>query len=185
MDCHVSENIRVLTGCELRIHSTRSSTYSRKLAAVNSRLRTEISSSPSVCRLPCANSSTAKPASTTSAPFAASNFFRTAAKAKVDATKVQMKQLGNVLDLYRQECGTYPTTEQGLDALLNEPASEPKCTNYDKEGYLKEKKIPGDGFGNPFLYESDGSKYVLISLGADKKEGGADENRDLRSDQPE
>ena len=119
------------------------------------------------------------------ATFAASNFFRTAAKAKVDATKVQMKQLGNVLDLYRQECGTYPTTEQGLDALLNEPASEPKCTNYDKEGYLKEKKVPGDGFGNPFLYESDGSKYVLISLGADKKEGGADENRDLRSDQPE
>ena len=119
------------------------------------------------------------------ATFAASNFFRTAAKAKVDATKVQMKQLGNVLDLYRQECGTYPTTEQGLDALLNEPAAEPKCRNYDREGYLKEKKLPGDGFGNPFLYESDGSKYVLISLGADRKEGGEDENRDLRSDQPE
>ena len=103
-------------------------------------------------------------------------------RAKVDATKIQMKNLGVVLDDYRRDCNKYPTTEQGLDALINKASGGPECKNFDPDGYLKNKKIPKDGFGYEYAYESDGNKYVLKSLGADNKEGGADTDKDISSD---
>ena len=102
-------------------------------------------------------------------------------RAKVDATKIQIKQLGVILDDFRRECGFYPTTEQGLDALINKPVGR-ECKNYDPEGYLKGKKLPKDGFNNDFIYESDGNKYMLKSLGNDGKEGGEGVDKDITSD---
>ena len=105
------------------------------------------------------------------------------ARAKVDTTKNQMRQVGVILDDYKRECGFYPTTpDQGLEALLAKPTAGRECKNYDPDGYIKGKKLPKDGWGNDFNYESDGNKYALKSLGADGKEGGDDVNKDITSD---
>ena len=102
-------------------------------------------------------------------------------RAKVDATKIQIRQMGTVLDDFKRDCGFYPTTDQGLDALVHKPAGR-ECKNYDPEGYIKGGKIPKDGFNFDFYYESDGHKYVLRSLGNDGKEGGDGVDKDITSD---
>jgi len=114
--------------------------------------------------------------------FAIGQIMGNFSKAKVNASKIQMKNLGVVLDNFKLDCGFYPTSDQGIEALATKPGGGRECKNYDPNGYVKGGKIPNDGFGNPFLYESDGSKYVLKSLGNDNKEGGEGEDKDLSSD---
>lgn len=116
------------------------------------------------------------------ATIAGGQIFSQFTKGKVNTTKIQMRQLGTVLDQFRAECGFYPTTEQGLDALLAKPSIGRECKNYQTEGYLKDKKLPKDGFGNDFGYQSDGNTYVITSFGNDGKEGGTDADADLASD---
>ena len=101
--------------------------------------------------------------------------------AKVDTTKIQIRQLGTILDTYKLQCGFYPTTEQGLDALSKKPLSEPQCRNYDEAGYIKDGKIPKDSWDNDFQYFSDGNSYELKSLGSDRKEGGEKYAKDISS----
>ena len=62
-------------------------------------------------------------------------------ESKVSTTKIQMKQLGNILDDFMRVCGFYPTQEQGLDALVHAPQGR-ECKNYDPEGFVK--KVPKD-----------------------------------------
>lgn len=114
--------------------------------------------------------------------FAATQIMGKFNKAKVDSTKIQMKNLGNILDQFRIDCGFYPSSEQGLEALISKPTGGRECKNYDEAGYVKGKKKPKDGWGNDFLYESDGSKYVLRSLGDDAVEGGAGLGADISSE---
>ncbi len=102
-------------------------------------------------------------------------------KAKVEATKVQIRQIGTILDQFRLDCGYYPTTEQGLDALIEAPQAGRKCKSYDPEGYIKGNKIPTDGFDNEFIYFSDGRNYEIKSLGQDGIEGGEGFDADLSS----
>ena len=99
-------------------------------------------------------------------------------KAKVDTTRVQMKQIATVLKNYRLDCGSYPTTEQNLDALITKPASGQECKNYAPGGYM-DKKVPKDAWDRDFLYSSDGNTFEIKSLGADRKEGGVDYNADI------
>ncbi|MBN20631.1 MAG: type II secretion system protein GspG [Bdellovibrionaceae bacterium] len=106
-------------------------------------------------------------------------------EAKVQTTKIQMRNLGVVLDDFRRQCGFYPSTEQGLDALVEEPATGRKCKNYDPDGYIQDGKVPKDGFGNDFDYESDGRKYKISSFGNDNQEGGEGIDADIFSDQLE
>ena len=113
--------------------------------------------------------------------FVAGNVISKFNGAKVNATKIQMKQMGNILDDFRRDCGYYPTTDQGLDALVKKPAGR-ECKNYDPEGYIKGGKVPKDGFGNDFIYTSDANKYLLKSLGNDGKEGGEGIDKDITSD---
>lgn len=101
-------------------------------------------------------------------------------ESKVSATKIQIKQMGTILDDFRRICGFYPTTEQGLDALVSAPTTGRQCKNYDPDGFLK--KVPQDAFGNDFVYISDGNKYVIKSLGADGKEGGEGIDKDISSE---
>lgn len=112
--------------------------------------------------------------------FVTSNVISKYNRSKVDATKIQMKQLGTILDDFRRECGFYPLTDQGLDALVSKPAGR-ECKNYSPDGYIKGNKVPKDGFGNDFQYESDGNKYVIKSLGNDGKEGGEGFDKDMLS----
>ena len=101
-------------------------------------------------------------------------------KAKVDSTKIQMKQLGVILEDFRRVCGFYPTTDQGLDALVKKPDGRP-CPNYEPEGFVK--KVPNDAWDRPFTYMSDGNKYQLKSLGRDGQEGGEGYDKDITSDE--
>lgn len=116
------------------------------------------------------------------ATFVGQNVISKFGRAKVDGTKINMRNIGNALDDFKRECGFYPLTDQGLEALLTKPTGGRECKNYDPEGYIKGKKLPLDGWNNPFVYESDGNKYVLKSLGADGKEGGTGNDADISSE---
>lgn len=103
-------------------------------------------------------------------------------KGKVDTTKIQIRQLGVALDDFKRECGFYPSSDQGLDALVRKPTGGRECKNYDPEGYIKGGKIPQDGFDSDFVYESEGGKYKIISYGADGQPGGEGTDADIDSD---
>jgi len=109
--------------------------------------------------------------------------FRNVGDAKVSATKAQIEMLGLALDAYRLDNDYYPSTEQGLAALLQRPASEPVPRNW-RGPYLK-KALPLDGWGRQFIYLSPGAQnpesYDLLSLGRDGQKGGDGEDADLTS----
>lgn len=115
--------------------------------------------------------------------FVTTNVINKYNRSKVDATKIQMKQLGVILDDFRRECGFYPDSNQGLEALVKPPVGGRECRNYDPDGYIKGGKVPKDGFGYDFGFESDGNRYVLKSLGNDNREGGDGIDKDILSNE--
>ena len=100
--------------------------------------------------------------------------------AKTDVARLQIQNLGTALDLYMLDVGSYPTTEQGLQALVEAP---PGVDNWNGP-YTKSRKVPLDPWGNAYIYTYPGENnvYDLISLGADNAEGGDGENQDIRND---
>ncbi len=104
--------------------------------------------------------------------------------AKRDTTKMNIKSLATALKSYRLECGLYPTTDQGLEALKSKPTTGQPCKNYAPGGYI-EQSIPKDGWDKPFSYESDGNDFEIKSYGKDRREGGADLDADISSKDPE
>ena len=82
-----------------------------------------------------------------------------------------MKSIENALLYYEIDCGKYPRTMDGLEALKNRKEGEKICKHWGPDPYAK--KLPKDAWGRPFIYESDGKSYKLISLGSDKREGGS------------
>ncbi len=100
-------------------------------------------------------------------------------QAKVTVAKGDIKAIGAALDMYKLDNFAYPSTQQGLEALVSRPSGNPPPKNWNKDGYLK--KLPIDPWGNPYQYLSPGSKgaYDLYSLGADGKEGGSDNDADI------
>ena len=101
-----------------------------------------------------------------------------AEKAKAEATRIQIKSLESALSLYRLHNSTYPTSEQGLDALLNQPDVGTIPKNWSGP-YITANNVPEDGWGNDFVYISDGRDYTIISLGADGQEGGSGLDADI------
>jgi general secretion pathway protein G len=81
-----------------------------------------------------------------------------------------MKGIEQALNLYRLDTGGYPTTEQGLEALVRRPETPPLPRQWNPNGYLE--KVPVDPWGNAYVYVSDGSRFTLRSYGADGVEGG-------------
>lgn len=112
--------------------------------------------------------------------FVTTKIIRHFDEAKVTATKIQIRQLGTILDDFRRVCSFYPTTDQGLDALVHAPSGGRTCKNYDPEGFIK--KVPQDSWSHDFIYESDGNKYKITSYGADGQPGGDGFNKDITSD---
>jgi general secretion pathway protein G len=100
-------------------------------------------------------------------------------KAKTDTARLQIEDLGAALDVYYLETGEYPTTEQGLAALINEPDA---VTNWNGP-YLKKKKIPKDPWNREFRYIFPGENglYDLYTLGRDNQSGGTKEDADVVS----
>ncbi|MBF0560137.1 MAG: type II secretion system major pseudopilin GspG [Nitrospirae bacterium] len=101
--------------------------------------------------------------------------------AKIADAKIQIRNFETALKLYKLDSGNYPTTEQGLDALINKPTTGQIPANYKEGGYLEQKKIPLDPWGNPYIYVSPGlhGDFDIISYGGDGKEGGTGKDADI------
>jgi general secretion pathway protein G len=101
-------------------------------------------------------------------------------KARVSTTRTQLSMLDSALEAYRMDNAKFPTTEQGLIALINPP---PEARNAVAGGYLRERRIPEDPWGNPFQYEYPGTHnrhaYDLWSFGADGNPGGDGVDADI------
>ncbi len=104
-------------------------------------------------------------------------------QAKETQARVQMEALETALKLYKLDNGVYPSTEQGLNALIEQPETGILPKKWRKGGYLEKGKVPQDPWGNDFIYLSPGvhGDYDIISYGADGVPGGEDENRDVNS----
>jgi general secretion pathway protein G len=104
-------------------------------------------------------------------------------QAKIVKARLQLESIGTALKLYKLDNGTYPTTEQGLQALVEQPTSGNVPKNWRKGGYLEKGKVPKDPWGNDFVYLSPGihDDFDIISYGADGVSGGEDTNADINS----
>jgi len=97
-------------------------------------------------------------------------------KAKRVKAQADISQIKSALDRYYLDAGSYPTSDQGLPALIAAPSAgnDPK----DWGGPYIER-IPPDPWGHPYFYQSDGNEYLLKSFGADGVEGGEGKNADI------
>ncbi len=97
-------------------------------------------------------------------------------QARVQAAKVEMQTLRDALDLFKMDNGFYPTTDQGLMALVAPPESGRTANNYRPGGYLRDDKIPVDPWGSAYLYQcDDGYFYTIMSMGPDARPATADD----------
>ncbi len=97
--------------------------------------------------------------------------------------RVDIATFETALKLYRLDNGMYPTTSQGLQALVSAPETEPVPRNWRRGGYLEKNQVPRDPWGNDYIYLSPGiyGDYDIISYGADGVPGGEEHNRDITS----
>lgn len=98
-------------------------------------------------------------------------------KGKQSAARTQIEMLGQALDSYRLDIGKYPTTSEGLNALVTNPGAQGWDGSYLKKG------VPNDPWQKPYQYQSPGSHgdYDMFSYGADGAAGGEGENKDVNS----
>jgi general secretion pathway protein G len=97
--------------------------------------------------------------------------------------RLDIQNLENALKLFKLDNGTYPTTEQGLQALVEKPGTGTVPKNWKTGGYLEKGRVPKDPWGNDFVYLSPGLKSDLdiISYGLDGVPGGEEENKDVNN----
>lgn len=98
-------------------------------------------------------------------------------KAKRTKAQADIAELKTALDRYYLDNGYYPTSDQGLQALVQAPTGGRVPANYEEGGYIE--KLPSDPWGNQYFYQSDGNSYVLKSFGADGKPGGSGKDADI------
>nr|WP_183634839.1 type II secretion system major pseudopilin GspG [Niveibacterium umoris] len=111
------------------------------------------------------------------AGYVGPRLFGEVGKAKGQTAQAQLKALADAMDLYRLATGHFPSTEQGLKALVEKPADEPAWA-----GPYLVKGLPLDPWGRPYVYArpgKDGHDYSLLSYGADGKAGGTGEDADI------
>ena len=102
-------------------------------------------------------------------------------RAKVTTTKASLKILHSAVNQFKMDTNRYPTEEEGLLALIEEPSD---AEGWERDGYLDTTEVPMDSWNHEFFYELDpasGKPFVIISRGADKDEGGEDLDADLFS----
>lgn len=100
-------------------------------------------------------------------------------EAKQKLVCVQMKSLNESLKMFKVDNGDYPTTEEGLKALITNPDPD-TYTSYASKGYLEGKSVPSDPWNRPYIYTNTDDVIDIISLGSDGKEGGKDEDKDQK-----
>jgi len=103
--------------------------------------------------------------------------------ARIAEAKVQIKNFETALKLFKLDNAFYPSTEQGLAALVEQPTTGQIPQKYRAGGYLEQRQIPADPWGNPYIYISPGlhGDFDIVSLGADAKEGGEGKDADITS----
>jgi len=113
------------------------------------------------------------------AAYVGPKYFAQLGKSEVTITKAQIEAFEKSLDTFRLDVGRYPTTEEGLNALVTAPATAGAKWNGP---YLK-KGVPPDPWGHPYQYKAPGSKseFEIISLGRDGQPGGSGEDADIVS----
>ncbi len=91
-------------------------------------------------------------------------------QARATAARNDLRAIGNALEMYRMDNSHYPSSDQGLEALVQRPSGFPEPRNYNENGYLR--RVPVDPWGQPFVYSNSGRSFTLYSLGANGQEGG-------------
>ncbi|MDR3428587.1 MULTISPECIES: type II secretion system major pseudopilin GspG [Silvimonas] len=101
--------------------------------------------------------------------------------ARVVAAKQDIRSVVQALKLYKLDNGRYPTTEQGLKALVEKPTASPAPANWKNGGYLE--KLPKDPWGNDYIYLNPGlhGEIDVMSYGADGQAGGENYDADIGS----
>lgn len=97
--------------------------------------------------------------------------------ARVQAAQTDLRTLASALDIYRLDNFNYPSSDQGLEALVQAPSGFPEAKGWNPDGYIK--KLPEDPWGTAYIYENIDGRVNLISLGADREEGGEGTNADI------
>ena len=118
------------------------------------------------------------------ATFATVNVLERLDEAKVSKAQIQIKIFEEALDQYRRDSGSYPSTEQGLQSLVEKPSLGRVPKRYPSGGYLREKRIPKDPWNCEYTYYSpglQGNEYEIYSYGADCEEGGEEIDADITS----
>jgi len=110
------------------------------------------------------------------AGYVGPKYFSQIGKSEIKVARAQIDALEKALDQYRLDTGHYPAMEQGLAALVARPGNEPKWDG----PYLK-KAVPGDPWGNPYVYRYPGEHgdFDLLSYGKDGQSGGSGESADI------
>ena len=103
-------------------------------------------------------------------------------QAKITAARTDIKSIAVALEMYRLDNHVYPSSQQGLEALVRRPAGRPPAPNWNPQGYLR--TLPVDPWGTPYQYRrgdsTTGAAFDLYSLGTDGMEGGEGTASDLR-----
>lgn len=111
----------------------------------------------------------------------APNVLQRADEARIQKVKADFKNIETALKLYKLDNFSYPTTEQGLSALVEKPTIDPIPRNWKQGGYLEH--VPEDPWGRPYKYlnppEFGRGEYDVYTLGADGVSGGEDQNADI------
>ncbi len=100
---------------------------------------------------------------------------------KAKAAKLQIEEFGSSLDLFKFDVGRYPDSQEGLQALVQAPAGQ--GADRWRGPYMRKKNVPKDPWGKEYQYASPGQHghYDIVSLGADGREGGDGDNKDITS----
>jgi general secretion pathway protein G len=103
--------------------------------------------------------------------------------ARIAAARQDIASVMQALKLYRLDNGRYPTTEQGLQALITKPSTEPVPMNWKQGGYLERSSVPRDPWGQPYQYLNPGlrGEIDVFSFGADGQSGGQNTDADIGS----
>ena len=104
-------------------------------------------------------------------------------EARRTKARIQIESIETALKLYKLDNGSYPTTEQGLQALVEKPSTGELATAWREGGYLEKGRVPKDPWGNEYIYLSPGihGDFDLMSYGADGETGGEGKDMDINN----
>lgn len=105
-----------------------------------------------------------------------SSLFQRLEEGKINSVKIQMKNFKTLLGEFRRHCHRYPTTDEGLQALIEKPTGGKDCKRYPPSGYIEGGEIPLDPWDSEYIYTAQNFKeYTIISIGPDGEEGTEDD----------